>query len=175
MKGVARIWFDQWKWNRAEGAPLVSWALFEEAFLGGYIPRELREAKVEEEKLKHREEFRNKIAKTWNAFGQQKSNANRSSFQPKQRGPASSSASALVPRNRDPGASLSFVTPYVVMNFDVLREELSEFFSVSTPIGKSILAKRVYRDCTISENYKSTMVDLIELDMVDFDVLLCMD
>ncbi|KAH0765295.1 hypothetical protein KY285_001166 [Solanum tuberosum] len=48
MKGVARIWFDQWEKNRAEGAPLVSWALFEEAFLGHFFPRELREAKVQE-------------------------------------------------------------------------------------------------------------------------------
>ena len=35
----------------------------------------------------------------------------------------------------DRGASLSFVTPYVEMNFDVLPEKLSEPFSVSTPIG----------------------------------------
>ena len=46
MKGVVRIWFDQWKKNRAEGEPPVSWACFEEAFLGYFFPRQLREAKV---------------------------------------------------------------------------------------------------------------------------------
>ncbi|KAH0658156.1 hypothetical protein KY289_026904 [Solanum tuberosum] len=72
----------------------------------------------------------------------------------------------------DPGASLSFVTPYIAMNFDVIPEQLSEPFSVPTPVGESILAERVYRDCPISVNHKSTMADLIELDMVDFDVIL---
>jgi len=48
IKCVARIFFDQWKKNRDKGAPLISWALFEEAFLGHFFPRELREAKVRE-------------------------------------------------------------------------------------------------------------------------------
>ncbi|WMV10108.1 hypothetical protein MTR67_003493 [Solanum verrucosum] len=44
----------------------------------------------------------------------------------------------------DPGASLSFVTPYVAMNFDAIPEQLSEPFSVSTPVGESILAERLH-------------------------------
>uniref|UniRef100_M1E173 Gag-pol polyprotein n=1 Tax=Solanum tuberosum TaxID=4113 RepID=M1E173_SOLTU len=51
--------------------------------------------------LKDREEFENKRAKTsWNESGQQKSNANRSSFQHKQKGSAPSSASEPAPRNK---------------------------------------------------------------------------
>ncbi|KAG5581339.1 hypothetical protein H5410_051966 [Solanum commersonii] len=42
------------------------------------------------------------------------------------------------------------------------------------PIGESVLAERVYRDCSISINHKSTMADLMELYMVDFDVILGM-
>ncbi|KAH0714755.1 hypothetical protein KY284_007660 [Solanum tuberosum] len=358
MKGVSRIWFDQWKKNRAEGVPLIIWALFEEAFLGCFFPCALREAKVrefltlkqeslsvheyslkftqlscyapemvadmrgrmslfvaglshlsskqgkatmligdmdiarlmihvqqvEEEKLKDRKEFRN----------------NR-----KQKGYASSSASALAPRNisefqnqnsqnfrvrhphsqgsvaqggnktpacakcgrshlgvchdgstgcfkcgqnghfirecpknkqgngnrgntsqsssvapldrvasrgattseaggggnrlcaiisrqeqkdspdvvtsmikvfnfdvyalLDSGESLSVVTNYVAMNFDVLPEKLLEPFSVSTHVGESILADRVYHDCTVSVNHNSTMADLVELDMFPND------
>ncbi|KAH0654435.1 hypothetical protein KY290_032963 [Solanum tuberosum] len=75
----------------------------------------------------------------------------------------------------DPGASLSFVTPYVANIFDVLPEKLCEPFCVSTPVGESILAERVYRDCVISINHKNTMADLIELDMIDFDVIQGMD
>ncbi|KAH0784113.1 hypothetical protein KY290_003711 [Solanum tuberosum] len=74
----------------------------------------------------------------------------------------------------DPGASLSFVTPYVANKFEVLPERLCEPFCVSTPVGDSILAERVYRD-PVSINHKSTMADLVELDMVDFDVILGMD
>ncbi|KAG5590185.1 hypothetical protein H5410_040699 [Solanum commersonii] len=46
---------------------------------------------------------------------------------------------------------------------------------VSTLVGESIIAERVYCDCPISINHKSTIADLIELDMVDFDVILGMD
>ncbi|XP_049360381.1 uncharacterized protein LOC125825078 [Solanum verrucosum] len=46
LKGVARIWYDQWKKSRDERAPLVSWALLESAFLGRFFPRELKEAKI---------------------------------------------------------------------------------------------------------------------------------
>ncbi|KAH0722564.1 hypothetical protein KY290_005215 [Solanum tuberosum] len=75
----------------------------------------------------------------------------------------------------NPGASLSFVTLYVAMKFHVLPEKLCELFCVSTLVGESILAERVYRDCTIYVNHKSTMADLAELDMVDFDVISGMD
>ncbi|KAG5572887.1 hypothetical protein H5410_062653 [Solanum commersonii] len=261
-------------------------------------------------KLRDREEFRNKKAKTMNEYGQQRNNVNCSSFHQKQKGPTPSSASALAPRNKgeynsqnsqhfrvrpsqshgsvaqggnwasacakysrndpnkchdgftscfkcgqkghfmkespqnrqgngnqgnraqsssvslpdrdatrratsgtvggsnnlyaitshqepenspdivtsmikvftlnvyallDPRESLSFVTPYVAMNFEVLSEKLYEPFSVSTPVGESILAERDYHDCVISVNHKSTMVDLVELDIVDFDVILGMD
>jgi len=75
----------------------------------------------------------------------------------------------------DPGATLSFVTPYVLMRFDVLPDVLIEPFSVSTPIGDSIVAKRVYRKCPVSLSHRVTLVDLVELDMLDFDVILSMD
>ncbi|KAG5576138.1 hypothetical protein H5410_056272 [Solanum commersonii] len=75
----------------------------------------------------------------------------------------------------DRGASLSFVTPYIVMSFDVLLEQLLDPFSVSTHVGESILAEKVYRDSIICANHKDTMTNLVELDMMDFDVILGMD
>ncbi|KAH0669190.1 hypothetical protein KY285_023348 [Solanum tuberosum] len=159
---------------------------------------------VEEDKLRDREEFKNKSAKTGNESGQQKSNANRAPAPTKKnefnsqnfrakptysqgsmaqggsKAPACAKCgrnhsgtcrdgSAIAPQDKvaprgdtsgsggganrlyaitshqeqedspdivtDPGASLSFVTPYVAMNFNVLSEQLSEPFSVSTPVG----------------------------------------
>ncbi|KAG5609587.1 hypothetical protein H5410_020868 [Solanum commersonii] len=56
---------------------------------------------VEEDNLRDREELRNKKAKTsGNEFGQQKINANGSSFQQKHKGLAPSFASASAPRNK---------------------------------------------------------------------------
>ena len=74
----------------------------------------------------------------------------------------------------DPVASVSFVTPYVANQLEILPEKLYEPFYVYTPVGESILAKRVYR-CPVSINHKNTMTDLVESDMVDFDVILGMD
>ncbi|WMV41657.1 hypothetical protein MTR67_035042 [Solanum verrucosum] len=61
------------------------------------------------------------------------------------------------------------------MRFDVLPDVFLDPFSISTPVGDSIVAKRVYRRCPISLSHIFTLVDLVELDMLDFDVILGMD
>lgn len=72
------------------------------------------------------------------------------------------------------GASLSFVTPYISLRFDIILDHFFEPFSVSQPVGESIPDNRVYHYCTISINHKDTMDDLVALDMVHFDVILGM-
>ena len=47
-------------------------------------------------------------------------------------------------------------------------------------MGESVVAKRVYRNCPIMLPNRVSYVDLVELDMLDFDVILgmgidCMD
>ncbi|XP_070015586.1 uncharacterized protein [Nicotiana sylvestris] len=74
----------------------------------------------------------------------------------------------------DPGSTLSYVTPYVAMEFGIEPEQLNEPFSVSSPVGESIMAARVYRDCVVTVRGKETIVDLIELGIVDFDVIMGM-
>ena len=46
LKCVTRTLFDQWMDGRVEGTPHPSWACLEEAFLGRFFPRELKEAKI---------------------------------------------------------------------------------------------------------------------------------
>ena len=75
----------------------------------------------------------------------------------------------------DPWTSLSFVTPYVANQFDVILEKLYKPCCVSKLVRESIIAERVYCDCAISINHKNNMDDLIELDMVDFNVIRGMD
>jgi len=60
------------------------------------------------------------------------------------------------------------------MRFDVLRDMLVDPFSVSTLVGDSIVAKRVYK-MSRSLTHRVTHVDLVELDMLDFDVILGLD
>ena len=72
----------------------------------------------------------------------------------------------------DVDATLSFVTPLVAMKFDVLPDVLIEPFSVTTLVGYSVITKRVYRNCPIMLSNRGTLMDLVELDMFGFDVIL---
>ncbi|XP_070050703.1 uncharacterized protein [Nicotiana tomentosiformis] len=75
----------------------------------------------------------------------------------------------------DPSSTLSYVTPYVAMEFGIEPEQLHESFSVSTLVSESIFAALVYRDCVVILRGRDTVADLIELRMVDFDVIMGMD
>ncbi|XP_070057370.1 uncharacterized protein [Nicotiana tomentosiformis] len=74
-----------------------------------------------------------------------------------------------------PRSSLSYVTPYVATSFGIESKQLHEPFSVSTTIGKSIMAARFYRDCVVTVHGRDTMANLIELGMIDVDVIMGID
>lgn len=75
----------------------------------------------------------------------------------------------------DPGSTYSYVSyyfaPYLVMPSD----SLSIPVYVSTSVGDSIVVDRVHRSCIVVFGGLETCVDLLLLDMVDFDVILGMD
>ncbi|WMV38342.1 hypothetical protein MTR67_031727 [Solanum verrucosum] len=61
----------------------------------------------------------------------------------------------------------------VPVQFSVSLETLSEPFSVSTPVDDPVITRRVY--CPVTVSQKVTSADLVELEMIDFDVILGMD
>ncbi|XP_049388843.1 uncharacterized protein LOC125853210 [Solanum stenotomum] len=75
----------------------------------------------------------------------------------------------------DPEDTLSYVTPFVAKKFGVEPELLHEPFEVSTSVGESIIARRVYYGCLVTIYGRDTLANLIELEMVDFDVIIGMD
>lgn len=90
----------------------------------------------------------------------------------------------------DPGPTLSIVTPYVSMRFDVIPNVFLDLFMslfllvfqfwlrwyiFSTLIGISIVSKRVYQKCLISFSSRVTFIGSGEFDMLDFVVTLSMD
>ncbi|XP_070014990.1 uncharacterized protein [Nicotiana sylvestris] len=75
----------------------------------------------------------------------------------------------------DPGSTLSYVTPFVSLKFGIKSNQLHDPFSVSTPVDESITAARVYRGCVVTVRGRDTMVDLVKLGMIDFDVIMGMD
>ncbi|WMV41622.1 hypothetical protein MTR67_035007, partial [Solanum verrucosum] len=66
----------------------------------------------------------------------------------------------------DPSATLSFVTPYMSMRFDVSPKILSSPFHGSTSMDDAIMANRVYRKCLISLSHRVSHVDLVKPVMV---------
>ncbi|RVW65054.1 Transposon Ty3-I Gag-Pol polyprotein [Vitis vinifera] len=75
----------------------------------------------------------------------------------------------------DPGSTHSFVSvffagllglPVASMDFDLI---------VATPVGDSVVASRMLRNCIVMIGYREMPVDLVLLDLQDFDVILGMD
>ena len=71
----------------------------------------------------------------------------------------------------DPSATLYFVTPLVGLKFDMLPNVLSKPFLVISPVGDSGIGNRVYRSYPIMLPNRVTLVDLVEIDMINSDVI----
>lgn len=67
------------------------------------------------------------------------------------------------------------VTPYVVMRFCISLGMISYPFNISNPVDKSIVAKRFYWFFSIFISHIVTQIDLVELYMLDFYVILGVD
>ena len=75
----------------------------------------------------------------------------------------------------DLGANLYFVSPYVAMKFSIDLEILLEPYSVYNPVSESIIASRVYRGCPIYILHRVIPCDLVELEMLNFDIIIGMN
>ncbi|XP_070020783.1 uncharacterized protein [Nicotiana sylvestris] len=73
------------------------------------------------------------------------------------------------------GSTFSYVTQYFAINLGLEPEQLSELFLVSTLVGESVKVTRVYIGCIVSVQGSNTKIDLIELEMADFNVIMGMD
>ena len=47
LRDVAINWYEFWELSRGEGAPLVAWDEFVEAFQGHFLPPEMKRARVD--------------------------------------------------------------------------------------------------------------------------------
>ena len=74
----------------------------------------------------------------------------------------------------DPGSTLSYISPFVASRIGI-ESELIEPFEVATPVGDFVIATRVYRNCSVVIYSRRTVADLIELNMIEFDIIMGMD
>ncbi|XP_015068806.1 uncharacterized protein LOC107013405 [Solanum pennellii] len=137
LKDLAHIWYTQWKENTGiDVAP--TWDFFSETILERFFPIELREAKAQE--------FMN-IRQAPASHPTQQSNS--SGTCGGQRQNRLYALQALQDQEGSPnivtdiGDIVSFVTPYIVVQLSVSQETLSEPFSVSTPVGDPVIARRL--------------------------------
>ncbi|XP_073223506.1 uncharacterized protein [Cicer arietinum] len=75
----------------------------------------------------------------------------------------------------DPGATNSFVSLWFATRLGKCSSSLEEPLVVATPVGGNLLAKSVYHSCDITIDGKVLPVDLLVIDLIDFDVILGMD
>ncbi|XP_070036666.1 uncharacterized protein [Nicotiana tomentosiformis] len=75
----------------------------------------------------------------------------------------------------DPGSTYSYVSSYFAPYLDISRESLSSPIYVSMPVGDSFFVDHVYQSCSVVIGDFETRVDLLLLNMVDFDAILGMD
>ncbi|XP_070010081.1 uncharacterized protein [Nicotiana sylvestris] len=75
----------------------------------------------------------------------------------------------------DPGSTYSYTSSYFASYLVMPHESLRAPVYVSTPVVDFIVVDRVYHSCTIVIRGLETSVDLLLLDMVDFDIILGMD
>ncbi|XP_070014130.1 uncharacterized protein [Nicotiana sylvestris] len=75
----------------------------------------------------------------------------------------------------DPSSTYSYVLSYFNSYLDMSCDSLSTPIYVSMPIGDSIMVDQVYHACFVTIRSCETRVDLLFLNMMDFDVILGMD
>ncbi|KAJ4706775.1 Retrotransposon protein, putative, Ty3-gypsy subclass [Melia azedarach] len=75
----------------------------------------------------------------------------------------------------DPGSTHSFISRTFAMHADMELRPLNYGLVVATPLGDSLLVESVYQDCIIRVCSYDIKVDLIPLDIFDFDAILGMD
>ena len=74
----------------------------------------------------------------------------------------------------NPGSTFSYVSSSFSNGLDLHCDFLDMPIRVSTPVGESVVVEMVYRSCLVTFVGSNTYVDLIILEMVDFDVILGM-
>ena len=74
----------------------------------------------------------------------------------------------------DQGSTLSYISPFVASRIRI-EFELIEPFEVATPVGDFVIATRVYRNCSVVIYSRRIVADLIELNMIEFDIIMGMD
>ncbi|XP_070057140.1 uncharacterized protein [Nicotiana tomentosiformis] len=188
VQDVAVNWYESWELYKGENAPPAVWQEFTEAFLHHYLPPELRRARIDRfltlrqgdmsvREYNHQFDLLARYAPTISSKMEDRAYAQGVEERKQKQRADHEHDRVQIKRVRSSGSfgsTLSYVTLLVAIKFGI-KPELVKPFEVSTHVGDSVIAMRVYRDCIIVVHGRSTVADLIELDMVEFDAIMGMD
>ena len=73
------------------------------------------------------------------------------------------------------GATRFFVSPSFVLCLDMRFDVLNSRLTVLTPVGEVYLINRFLSGCEVCIEDEILLVDLVELEILEFDVILGMD
>ena len=74
----------------------------------------------------------------------------------------------------DTGSTHSFITPHVVCHVPIPRTSLSYYLIVTTQGDMVLIGSEVFRDYEIRVHDRKLPIDLVVLDIMDFDLILGM-
>ena len=75
----------------------------------------------------------------------------------------------------DSGFTHLHISPYFASQFSEPPTRLDSLFWFGTPMGQLLLVQVAFKSCIVNVCGIDTLVDLILLEIVDFDVILGMD
>ncbi|RVX02251.1 hypothetical protein CK203_028319 [Vitis vinifera] len=75
----------------------------------------------------------------------------------------------------DPGSTYSFVSVSFAGLLGLSIDNMNFDLFVANPLGDSVVVNKIISDCYVTIGYREMTVDLVLLDLQDFDVILGMD
>ena len=75
----------------------------------------------------------------------------------------------------DPGSTHSFVSVSFTGLLGMPIDNMDFDLFVATPLGDSVVVNKIIKDCCVMIGYREMTVDLVLLELRDFDVILGMD
>ena len=75
----------------------------------------------------------------------------------------------------DPDSMHSFVSVSFVGLLGIPIDNINFDLFVATPLGDFVVVNKILRDCCVMIGYREMTVDLVLLELQDFDVILGMD
>ena len=75
----------------------------------------------------------------------------------------------------DPGSTHSFVSVSSAGLLGMLIDNMDFDLFVATPLGDFVMVNKILKDCCVMIGYREMTVDLVLLNLQDFDVILGMD